>query len=87
MPTFYFDVRGDGGFIHDEDGLEVPDLATAEREAAETAATIARDRFGRGEAEIVIDIRDERGARVATVAASVSIIRARPRGERARRMH
>jgi hypothetical protein len=49
MPRFYFDVREGVRFAPDEDGLEFPDVETAEREAATTAAetatvTLALDR-------------------------------------------
>ena len=44
MPRF-FDVREGTRFAPDDEGLEFPDLDAAEREAAEAAAAIDRDRL------------------------------------------
>jgi len=38
VPRFFFDVREGVRFIPDDDGVVFPDLDTAEREAAQTAA-------------------------------------------------
>jgi hypothetical protein len=47
MPRYFFDIR-DGNELHrDEEGLDFPDLATAEREAAEAAACILQTPPGR----------------------------------------
>jgi hypothetical protein len=75
MPTFYFDVCEDGVVAIDEDGVELPDLAAAEREAGDAASTIAHDKFAEGGQTIVVDVRDESGRRVLSVAASLSIVR------------
>jgi hypothetical protein len=48
MPRFFFDVRENGTFSPDEEGLEFPDLDAAEREAAVAASDIARDRLPNG---------------------------------------
>ena len=76
MPTFYFDVREDGVVAIDEEGLELADLAAAQREAGDAATTIAHDKFAEGGGEsIVIEVRDESGRRVLSVAATLSIVR------------
>jgi hypothetical protein len=76
MPTYYFDVREEGVVRADDEGLEMPDYAAAEREATETVAALAHDRFCEGrEQAIVIDVRDEEGERVLSVTASLSIVR------------
>ena len=76
MPTYYFDVREDGVVAIDEEGLELADLAAAEREAGDAAATIAHDNFAEGGGQsIVIEVRDESGRRVLSVAATLSIVR------------
>jgi hypothetical protein len=48
MPQFYFDVREGQLFVEDEDGLEFPDLGTAEQEAIQAAASIGKERLPRG---------------------------------------
>ena len=48
MPLFHFDVREGVHFTPDEVGLECPDIAAAEREAAEAAASIGRDLLPKG---------------------------------------
>ena len=67
MPRFFFDVCEGTRFAPDDEGLEFPDLDAAEREAAEAAAAIGRDRLPKGDArEIVIQVRNEHGQRVLT---------------------
>jgi hypothetical protein len=74
VPRFYFDVREGTRFIPDDEGLEFDSLETAEREAAEAAATIGRDQFANGDArDITIEVRDEHGQRVRTATVSVRI--------------
>ncbi len=79
MPRFDFDVREGCRFDPDDDGLEFPDLNTAEREAAEAAAEIGRDRLPRGDTrEVVVEVRNEHGQRVVTVEVSLRINRVAP---------
>jgi hypothetical protein len=79
MPRFYFDVREGSKFIRDEDGMEFPDFDAAEREAAETAAGIGRDLLPKGTArDVTIEVRDERGQRVATVTVTMQVERVVP---------
>jgi hypothetical protein len=60
MPRFYFDIREDPLFIPDDEGTEFPDLDAAEREAAEAAAQIGRDRLPYGDAhDITLEVRNE----------------------------
>ena len=79
MPLFYFDA-GDGASFHsDEEGLEFPDLDAAEREAAEAAAEMGRDRLPRGDTrDITVEVRNEHGQRVLTVRVSMEIDRVAP---------
>jgi hypothetical protein len=68
MPRFYFDVREGCRFVHDEDGLEFPDIGAAEREAAESAASIGRDLLPKGTARCVsVEVRNEHSQRVTKV--------------------
>jgi len=79
MPRFYFDLREDGTYSPDDEGLEFPNLDAAEREAATAAACIARDRLPKGNArEIAMDVRDELRQRLLTVTVSMHMERASP---------
>jgi len=72
MPRFYFDTRQDETFFPDEEGMEFPDLTAAEREAGETAASIARDQMRNGRAQcITVEVRNEDRRRL--LAATVSL--------------
>src|SRR4051794_1840236 len=76
MPRFYFDVREDGTFSPDDEGLEFPDLNAAEREAAEATAAMGRDRLPkRGLREIVMEVRDEDRQQLLTVTVSLHVER------------
>jgi hypothetical protein len=79
VPQFYFDVREGSRFMPDDEGLELSDLDHAEREAAEAAAEIGRDRLPKGDArEITIEVRNEHRQRVLTVTVSMQIERVVP---------
>ncbi|MGF6426922.1 MULTISPECIES: DUF6894 family protein [Bradyrhizobium] len=43
MPRYFFDIRDGTGLYQDEEGLDFPDLRTAEAEAARTLGELARD--------------------------------------------
>jgi hypothetical protein len=71
-PRFYFDVRAEGQFHPDPLGTELVDVNAAEREAAEVAAHLGRDRFPRAtNRAIIVEVRDENEARVTTATASL----------------
>jgi head-tail adaptor len=79
MPRFYFDVREGARFIPDDEGLEFDSFEAAEREAAETAAEIGRDRLPTGDTrEITIEMRNEHRQRVLTVKVLMDIDRVEP---------
>ena len=79
VPRFYFDSREGAKFVPDEEGLEFPDLDAAEREAAEAAAEIGRDRLPRGDSrDVTVEVRNEHGQRVLTVRVSIEIDRVAP---------
>ena len=68
-----------GKFTPDEEGLELPNLDAAEREAAEAAAEIGRDRLPRGDSrDVTVEVRIEHGQRVLTVRVSIEIDRVAP---------
>ena len=79
MPRFYFDLREGGMFSPDDEGLEFPDLNAAEREAAEAAAAIGRDRLPKGGSrEINMEVRNEHRQRLLTVTVSLHVERVHP---------
>jgi DNA-binding IclR family transcriptional regulator len=85
MPRFYFDVREGRRFTRDEEGLEFPDLAAAERDAACAAAEIACDALPSGEiGEISVAIRDKNQQPVMTL--TVSMVRERVAPDRTSRL-
>ena len=80
MPKYYFDIREKGRFVPEEEGTDLPDMDAAEREAAELAASIGRDRLPSSESRaIIVEARNEHRQRVMTVTASLDIVRVRPR--------
>ena len=79
MPLFHFDVREGVRFTPDEEGLEFPDIAAAEREAAETAASIGRDLLPKGSARAVtVEVRNQHGQRVVTATVTLALDRVDP---------
>jgi hypothetical protein len=79
VPWFYFDVREGARFVPDEVGLTFDSFEAAEREAAETAAEIGRDRLPTGDTrEITVEMRNEHRQRVLTVKVSMEIDRVEP---------
>jgi hypothetical protein len=73
---YFFDVRGDGDFLRDEEGLEFPDLNAAIAEAAKSAASICGDppvvRDGK---QVTVSIRGEDGRAFADAVVSLQISR------------
>ena len=79
MPRFYFDVREGTRFEPDDEGLVYPDLDTAERMAAETAASIARDLLPRSDVrDVTVEVRNEHKQRVITVTVTMTTERVYP---------
>jgi hypothetical protein len=79
MPRFYFDIREGVRFHPDEDGVECPDIDAAEKEAAETAASIGRDLLPKGAARsVTVEVRNEHGQRVVTAVVTLAVDRVHP---------
>jgi len=79
LPRFYFDIREGARLVPDDEGVEFPDFDAAEREAAEAAASIARDLLPKGDArEVTIEVRNEHRQRLLTVTVSMHIERVHP---------
>jgi hypothetical protein len=76
MPRFYFDIREGADLVRDEEGMEFPDLASAEREAEEAAASLVRNlRYAGKQIKITIEVRDERGTRLTGASATLHVER------------
>jgi hypothetical protein len=59
MPHFFFDVRDNGEFTRDDDGLEFPSIETARDNAARALAEMARFVLpGSVVRELAIEVRD-----------------------------
>jgi hypothetical protein len=79
MPRYHFDVREGRLFVEDQDGLEFPDLETAEQEAIQAAASIGKERLPRGDTrDVTVEVRNERRQRVVTVRVELHIDRVHP---------
>jgi hypothetical protein len=79
VPRFYFDVREGDSFTRDTDGLEFNSLNAAEYEAARAAAEIGREDLPTGKArEVTVEVRDEHGQQVLTVAVAMTVRRMNP---------
>ena len=76
MPRFYFDVREDGKFIPDEEGLELESLDAAEHKAAVSSAEIGRSQLPHGKVrEITVEVKDENGFVLITATVSLAVRR------------
>jgi hypothetical protein len=76
MPYFYFDVRENDSFVRDDDGTSLPDVATAQREAADAAVEIAQDSLPeRGGGSVTLEVRDESGEQVLSVTVTMNVTR------------
>ena len=63
MPRFFFDMK-DGGVIIDSDGVELPDQATAEREALKGLGALVSEELGQGHASAIFQISVRRETEV-----------------------
>jgi hypothetical protein len=72
MPRFYFDVSDCGVMSPDDEGLVLPDLKAARKEALATLGSIAKDELPDGNRrEFVVSIRD--GSPKPVLVASLSL--------------
>lgn len=79
MPRFYFDVREGLAFTQDEEGLEYPNIARAEREACITAAEIGRDALPKGHVrDVTVEVKNEDRQRIVTVRLRMDVDRVTP---------
>jgi hypothetical protein len=75
MPKFYFDCQVYGKLARDHEGIDLPDLKAAEREAIESAVGIGCDEFPMlaGEGMVVVTVRDDGHRPVLKVTASMAL--------------
>ena len=66
MPRYYFNVRDGYDLDEDDEGVELPDLATARAEAQATVEEL-RDELGPEAQNIQLEVTDEEGHRLFTV--------------------
>ncbi|WP_322596959.1 DUF6894 family protein [Bradyrhizobium sp. SEMIA] len=63
MKRYYFDLKDGNDLSHDEEGIELPDVLSAQQEAAQSLADMARDAIrsdGTGH-QMAIEVRDANG--------------------------
>jgi hypothetical protein len=76
MPQFYFDITDGKSSIEDSDGVNLPAVEAAEREAIISIADILRDNARMGKLHPVrIAVRDESGRSVFTAISSFDVKR------------
>jgi hypothetical protein len=79
VPRFYFDVREGTRFSPDDEGLEYPNVDTAERMAAEAAASIGRDVLPKSDVrDVTVEVRNEHKQRIITVTVTMQTERVSP---------
>ena len=67
MPRYYFNVRDGHELDEDDEGVELPDLETARAEAEATVEEL-RDELGAEGEGIQLEVADEEGRRLFTMA-------------------
>jgi len=74
MSRYFFDTDESGKVLIDEDGVELPNIDEAEKEALATLGHIAKDRAGRCR-YVAMNVRDEAGTVLLTAALSLQVER------------
>ena len=87
MPIFYFHVCNGNGFVEDEEGTELPDVATARKQAISGLRDIMASEMKEGEINLgsFVEIEDEDHELVATVPFIEAVHVTTVHGERPRR--
>ena len=76
MQRFFFDSDEAGRVLQDDDGVDLPDVDAAERQALAALGEIARDELPtRQPRYIALNVRDERGTVLLTAALSLHLQR------------
>ncbi|MDA9481366.1 hypothetical protein XI07_04905 [Bradyrhizobium sp. CCBAU 11445] len=62
MKKYYFDIRHSSRFIHDDEGVELPNIEAARQEATTALSEIARECVrGRSRHRMAVEVRDDHG--------------------------
>ncbi|WP_063617197.1 MULTISPECIES: DUF6894 family protein [Bradyrhizobium] len=64
MKRYYFDLKDGSDLSHDEEGMELPDVLSAQQEAAKALSEIARDAIrspDRTGHQMAVEVRDANG--------------------------
>ena len=79
MPRFYFNIRENGIFIPDEEGIELADVDAAEAEAAMMAAGFGRKKLPKGRfRKIVVEVQNAARQKILTATVSLEVVRCDP---------
>jgi hypothetical protein len=74
LARYYFDIQDGTQVVPDDEGAEFDSLDAAVQAATRSPAEIGTNRLAKGDtSDVVIEVRDERGQRVCTVTASMTI--------------
>ncbi|MEA3014829.1 MAG: hypothetical protein QOD42_3374 [Sphingomonadales bacterium] len=75
MPRYLFHADNGAGYVEDGEGRDLPDLATARREALKSAGEIIAEELalGRTDIKLIIYIAAESGEPLAALPVSVSV--------------
>jgi hypothetical protein len=77
MPWFYIDVRDPQAVVTDDEGLELPDVETACKEATVAGAQMVKDLVPCDHAEVTLRVRDENGRPACEVRVAVQVTKYR----------
>ncbi|MCK1515092.1 hypothetical protein IVB22_21500 [Bradyrhizobium sp. 190] len=62
MKRYYFDVRDGSQFIHDDEGVELPNIESARQEATTALSEMAREWVRGGpQHRMAVEVRDDHG--------------------------
>lgn len=76
MPRYHFDVTDTGRLTRDEEGLELPNLQEARKEAVAALADMAKDELPDGDhREFVVEVRHGRPEPILRATLSLNVER------------
>lgn len=72
MPRYYFDTDDNGDFLMDDEGTDLPDIRSAQREAAQALTSMAKDHIpdDRPQRDMAINVRARDGKHLFRVSLS-----------------
>ena len=73
---FFFDTNESGRVLRDDDGVELPSIVGAERQALAALGEIAKDELPRGDVRYIeMQVRDDKGTVLLTAALTLQVER------------